>query len=137
MEIIEITTQLKKWEQNCDDFSYPLKEGEKQGFELFPRRDIYKSICNIYGIIHITCLETDLILDIEYLTIVEFDTSGKPTVENIYDLYKNARARWLAFTLQESVQRGYRLMLQAPHTPLELIRPLIERAILKAYPDDN
>ena len=135
MEIIDIKSEVVKWEQNEGTFDTLVRTGETHNMLLYKHTPIYKSMFTMTGIFYITCPDTDFILDVAIKSHIEFDAGGKPTTDNLYTAYINARNRWLGIILQESMKNGFNLWIQAPPVPIERLNPYFEQALIQAYLD--
>ena len=134
MEIIDIQSSLIKWEPNEGTFDSLVKTGERQEFLLFKHTPIYKSVFNIKGIFYVTCPDTDFILDVEIKSEAEFDCKGKPSLDELYNVYVNTRVRWLGLILSESSKNGFTLWIQSPPAPFEHLSVHLKKALDQAYP---
>jgi hypothetical protein len=133
MEILLIESNILKWEQLTDDFAYPIKDGEKHRYNLSPYHPNLKSLFVIVGIIHITSLETDFLLDIEIQSGMQLETNGKPAPEDLYEAYKRAKIEWNGKVLNESQKRGFSLIRQYDLIPFENIESDLRDTIRIAY----
>jgi hypothetical protein len=137
MEILQIESNIEKWEQLTDDFVPHIKDGEKPGFLLIPHHPIYKSLLTVSGMIHITCPDTDFILDIEIKSVIQFDANGsKPTSEDLFECYKRARHNWNGEIFKESQKRGFQLIRNYTPISFENLKETIEKTIGQAYNDN-
>ncbi|HVX25135.1 MAG TPA: hypothetical protein VHB70_02240 [Parafilimonas sp.] len=137
LEIIESNSKIIKWEQLTNDYSLPYRAGEKQSFRLSPYNLEFKSIFEITGIFHVTTIETDFILDTEIRTIAILETGGiTPKAEQLYNVYLRIRPQWIGNILQESMKRGYQLILnQMPPDSFDRMKKYLEKTIYHSIED--
>lgn len=135
MKIIDTKTEIIKWEQNEGVFDRVVTTGETHSLILFKHTPIYKSILTITGIFYVTCPDTDFILDTEVKSSVEFDSGGKPSINDLYSVYLDTRLKWLSCIFKQSLENGFNLWIQSPPVPIERLSPFLEKALNQAYID--
>lgn len=134
MNIININSQIDKWEQTSTNFTGHILDGEKQSFELLPHHPEHKSLFNIKANIYITDPDTDFILDIDINSISQFDITGaKPTVSELYDAYVETRKDWNLVILKESIKHGVTIFRQSPAAPFNELKEYLETVLRITY----
>ena len=136
MKIIQLASQIKKWEQSNDNYVGKLIDGEKPGFSLKEHHPINKSLLKISLNIYITNVDTDFILDVDLDSFIQFDPHGSiPTIQELYDIYKICHDNSRDIILKESISRG--ILIDRKTTPIqfEKLEGLLKKAISQTYPD--
>lgn len=139
MEIVDIKTVIGKWEITGEGFEAPTKEGERPGF-LVGRYMGGNRNCIISAEIQITTQETTFILDLSIESNIEFTNDKTPTSEEIYELYKDAKAKWRNEILLRGRKEGYNnpmILIGFGLTPFHVLKPVIEKAIAQSLQQNN
>lgn len=127
--------QITKWEQSNNLYVGHLNDGEDPTFELLPYHPEHKSLFKISANIYITNIETDFILDIDIVSITQFDIGPViPTVETLYEVYCFAREVWNQAIVEESIRRDI-FIDRRGRVPiaLTLLKPFLEQVIQRTY----
>jgi len=85
MEILKNHTVIDKWELLQGELIEPIRVLQRPSFKLIPKHPIHKSVLQCCADIHVTSLDTDFILDTTLISLITFDTTNIPTIDNLYD----------------------------------------------------
>lgn len=137
MGIKRIQSAIIDWEQNEGKYHHQMGVQEKPvSYFLIPHRDNYGSVFHLEWEIYLTSELSDLIINIQLKSVIEFDTGGKPVTNELYELYQKSRFEWVGLILNRSIKDvRLPLFITSPPYPFELMEVDLQTAINQAYPD--
>lgn len=133
MEVLEIQSRVIEWKPFMkEEFTIPYKAAEiDHTYLLTPYTTKFGTLFNMSGTFHVTCVNTNFILDAKFESIAKLDSNGiTPIAKDLYEAYKQIHLKWVNLILQESMKEGFTLFLSDKTMwSFEAIKPKLEEVI--------